>query len=171
MSLIIVALGANLPSRFGSPAQTLDKACVRMNALGVKIIKRSRTWITAPVPISDQPWYHNEIVSVDTSLSSYELLEQLQTIEKEFGRVRTIRNAPRVLDLDLIAYNDEVLSKPELIVPHPRMHQRAFVLLPLRDVVKQWHHPTLHVSLDDLISNLPKDQKAIPLEHAEKVTA
>lgn len=162
--MILIALGANLPSRHGQPHETLRAARLAMETAGLKITAQSSTWLTAPVPVSDQPWYHNEVVAVETTLSPYALLETLQSIEEAFGRVRTIRNAPRVLDLDLIAYNDTVLSKPELIVPHPRMHRRAFVLLPLQDIAPGWTHPVLGISLTDLISDLPDDQEARPVQ-------
>jgi 2-amino-4-hydroxy-6-hydroxymethyldihydropteridine diphosphokinase len=164
--LILIALGANLPSRHGQPHETLAAARRVMEARGLKIVRRSSTWLTAPVPVSDQPWYHNEVVALETGLSPYALLETQQAVEHEFGRVRTVRNAPRVLDLDLIAYNDVVLSKPELIVPHPRMHKRAFVLLPLREIAPGWEHPVLHTVLSDLIDNLPEGQAAQTMSHA-----
>ncbi|MCB9991301.1 MAG: 2-amino-4-hydroxy-6-hydroxymethyldihydropteridine diphosphokinase [Rhodospirillales bacterium] len=164
--MIFVALGANLPSQFGSPFETLHAAKKAMQRREITIIAESQTWLTAPVPVSDQPWYHNEVVRIETALSPYELLEVLQEIEEEFGRVRTVRNAPRVLDLDLIAYDREILNKPALIVPHPRMHKRAFVLLPMREVAENWEHPVMGVSLNDLIMNLPQDQQAVPMEEA-----
>lgn len=162
--MIFIALGANLPSRFGSPHDTLQAARNAMAQRGIAIAATSRTWLTAPVPLSDQPWYHNAVVRAETVLSPFRLLETLQRIENDFGRVRTVRNAPRILDLDLIAYGNEILSKPELIVPHPRMHKRAFVLLPLREVAENWEHPGLGMTLDDLITNLPGDQEAVPME-------
>ncbi|PJB70532.1 MAG: 2-amino-4-hydroxy-6-hydroxymethyldihydropteridine diphosphokinase [Alphaproteobacteria bacterium CG_4_9_14_3_um_filter_47_13] len=162
--MIFIGLGANLPGRFGSPLETLQAAKKAMEQRGIVITAGSRTWLTAPVPLSDQPWYHNEVVRIETCLSALQLLEILQTIEEEFGRVRAVRNAPRVLDLDLIAYKDEILNKPELIVPHPRMHRRAFVLLPLQEVAGHWEHPALGMTLDDLIMNLCGDQEARPME-------
>ena len=168
--MIFVALGANLPGRYGSPYETLQAAKAAMEERGIAILSSSRTWLTAPVPASDQPWYHNEVVRVETGLSAFALLETLQEIENEFGRVRTVRNAPRVLDLDLVAYHDDILNKPELIVPHPRMHKRAFVLLPMQETVENWAHPLLQMALDDLIVNLPADQEAVPMDgHKEAV--
>ncbi len=164
--MILVALGANLPSRFGSPLDTLQAAKQAMRDSGIAITAQSRTWLTAPVPVSDQPWFHNEVVALDTDMGAYQLLGALQEIETAFGRVRTVRNAPRLLDLDLIAYHDEILDKPELIVPHPRMHKRGFVLFPLREVAPQWSHPVLQMTLDDLIMNLPGDQQAVPMDDA-----
>lgn len=159
-TLIAVALGANLPGPHGDPVSTLAAARNAMRTNDIAIDAESSIWLTAPVPASDQPWYHNQVVTVRTPLSPYALLERLQAIEQDFGRVRTVRNAPRILDLDLIAYGDAVLDKPDLIVPHPRMQDRAFVLLPLREVAAGWRHPLLARSLDDLIALLPPGQQA-----------
>jgi 2-amino-4-hydroxy-6-hydroxymethyldihydropteridine diphosphokinase len=158
--LIFVALGANLPSSYGLPHETLAAAIAALGVAGMRVTARSSVWLTAPVPVSDQPWYHNAVVAVQTEQSPYALLETLQGIENEFGRVRTVRNAPRVIDLDLIAYNDNILDCPELIVPHPRMHQRGFVLLPLRELAPEWVHPVSKARLADMIAALPVDQQA-----------
>jgi len=162
--MIIVALGANLPGPLGDPAQTLAAAIDALRARGLTVTRESRIWLTAPVPVSDQPDYHNAVVAVETDLEPLALLRLLQGIEKDFGRVRTIRNAPRILDLDLIAYHDEVIRAGEdLITPHPRMYARGFVLLPLRDIDPDWVHPVLRAKLSSLIERLPPDQAARPL--------
>lgn len=159
--MIFVALGANLPSRFGAPHETLAAARAEMARRGLDIVRQSSTWLTAPVPVSDQPWYHNEVVAVETGLSPFRLLETLQDIENTFGRERSLRNAPRILDLDLVAYDDVILDRPELIIPHPRMHERAFVLLPLQEIAPDdWRHPVSKASLVDLIAKVPAEQKA-----------
>lgn len=164
--MILIALGANISSHYGTPYETLEAAKAALRDAGLVIEQEARYWLTEPVPVSDQPWFHNTVIHVSTDLSPYELLELLQQVENEFGRVRTVRNAPRVLDLDLIAYDNEILSKPELIVPHPRMHKRAFVLLPLRDITENWEHPLLGTDLQQMIANLSEDQVAQPLEEA-----
>ncbi|HEY8191097.1 MAG TPA: 2-amino-4-hydroxy-6-hydroxymethyldihydropteridine diphosphokinase [Alphaproteobacteria bacterium] len=158
--MILVALGANLPGPHGGPLETLAAAKTAMAERDLPILKASRTWLTAPVPVSDQPWYHNEVVQVDTNLTPLALLETLHDIEKEFGRARSERNAARVLDLDLLAYHDEIVDRPELIVPHPRLHSRAFVLLPLQEITPDWIHPVTGVSLAVLIAALPPGQEA-----------
>lgn len=164
--MIIIALGANLPSRYGSPADTLNKALDVIAGNGVGVVRSSRIWLTAPVPFDpDQDWYHNAVAQVETDLSAHELLDLMLNIEEEFGRVRSVKNAPRLLDLDLIAYHDEVIKDNErLIVPHPRMHERLFVLKPLEDISKSWVHPVSGHDLSFMIQNLPDDQEAKPLE-------
>ncbi|HEU4837792.1 MAG TPA: 2-amino-4-hydroxy-6-hydroxymethyldihydropteridine diphosphokinase [Micavibrio sp.] len=162
----IVALGANLPSRFGTPAQTLYAALKAMAEREIWPVQISRIWKTAPVPfVEGQPWYHNAVAAVETSKPANDLLKTLLSIEEEFGRVRTVRNAPRLLDLDLIAYDGQIIPEgPEIIVPHPRMDARAFVLLPMADILDEWAHPQTGATLNDLIAALPKDQMAEPVE-------
>lgn len=162
----LVALGANLSSWFGTPPQTLYAALKAMAARDIWPVQISRVWKTAPVPFVDGvPWYYNAVAAVETSLSAHELLKALLSIEEEFGRVRTVRNAPRLLDLDLITYDDDIITDgSELIVPHPRMQERAFVLMPMADLLDEWVHPQTGKSLDDLIAKIPDGQKAEPIE-------
>ncbi len=156
----LVALGANLPGRFDTPRATLAAALAAMETEGLGVRSVSGLWLTEPVPASDQPWYHNAVASIETGLSPYVLLETLHKIENDFGRVRTVRNAPRVLDLDLIAYDDVVIDRPELIIPHPRMHLRAFVLRPMAEVAaKSWRHPVSGQTLAGLLDSV-SDQQA-----------
>ncbi|MEQ8285390.1 2-amino-4-hydroxy-6-hydroxymethyldihydropteridine diphosphokinase [Thalassospira sp.] len=160
--VILIAFGANLPTEeYGAPAQTLKAALQRLAQDGdISIDLVSSFYETAPVPVSDQPWYVNGVARVSTSLSAHDLLERLHEVEAEFGRVRRERNAARVIDLDLIAYGRELLREDDGIqVPHPRMAERAFVLLPLRDVAVGWVHPVLGRTVEDLISDLPADQQ------------
>ncbi|MAZ76389.1 MAG: 2-amino-4-hydroxy-6-hydroxymethyldihydropteridine diphosphokinase [Micavibrio sp.] len=164
--MIYIALGANLPSQFGAPAQTLSRAVEVLVARGVKVIQRSSVWLTAPVPFDpDVPDYHNAVIAVETDLSADDLLGLMLDIEAEFGRVRSYKNAPRLLDLDLIAYHDEVMKDGErLIVPHPRMHERSFVISPLQELSGKWTHPILGQNISVLIQKLPVNQEAKILE-------
>jgi len=157
--LILIGLGANLPSRYGAPEETLGAAVAALAAVGLKIVKVSSIWRSAPVPVSEQSWYCNAVVEVDTgSMSAAAVLALLQDVENDFGRVRAERNAPRVLDLDLLVYHDEVYMDTGCIVPHPRMHQRAFVLKPLQEIAPTWKHPVLGLSVGDLIEKMPEGQ-------------
>jgi 2-amino-4-hydroxy-6-hydroxymethyldihydropteridine diphosphokinase len=156
--MILVALGANLPStKFGVPPTSLEAALSLLETEGVRVRQRSRWYRSAPVPASDQPWYVNGVAEVETSLSPEELLAALHRIEALFGRRRRERNEPRVLDLDLLAF-DERVSKPtdpppEL--PHPRLHERAFVLNPLAEIAPGWRHPRLGLPIGEMIRRLP----------------
>ena len=132
--MILLGLGANLPSvRFGPPRATLEAALAALEAEGVRIVRRSRWYDTAAVPAAEQPRFVNLVVAVETKLDPVALLMLLHRIEKEFGRVRGVRNEARVIDLDLLAYDEVLRPGPEPpILPHPRLSERAFVLLPLR---------------------------------------
>ncbi len=163
--VILVALGANLPSRFGAPKETLQTALKRLEECGVAVLACSRFWKTRPVPVSDQPWFVNAVASVRTELDPAQLLALLHRLEDEFGRVRTVVNAPRLIDLDLIAYGDTVLP-PEsgLTLPHPRAGERAFVLLPIQDIAPDWTHPVTGEGLASMLARVPADQMAEPME-------
>src|SRR5579859_3093481 len=102
--LILIGLGANLPSPYGEPPATLRAALERLAQAGVKTLRRSRFWHSAPVPMSDQPWYVKAVAAIETDLPPDRLLALLHEVEAEFGRVRGIVNAPRLIDLDLLAY-------------------------------------------------------------------
>lgn len=162
---ILVALGANLPSdRYGSPRQTLEAALAELERRGVRVLRRSRWYESAPVPRSDQPWYVNGVAAVETGLGPDALLALLHRVEAEFGRIRGVRNAPRLIDLDLIAYGNEVRPGPEgPILPHPRAAERAFVLLPLAEVAPGWRLPGDGRTVEALIAGLPADQEIRPV--------
>lgn len=161
--MILVGIGANLPSpRFGPPQATCEAALGCMAAAGVRVVARSRWYRTSPVPASDQPFYVNGVARVATDCDPAALLSALLGIERRIGRKRFETNAPRVIDLDLLAYDDVVsqgsAQGPGLpaapILPHPRLHERAFVLLPIRDIAPGWRHPATGQGLDELIDAL-----------------
>ncbi len=155
--MILIALGANLPGRFGSPQAMLEAALQRLPGLGVFPLACSPWYETAPVPVSDQPNYVNGVALVDSIHDAEGTLRVLHAVEDDFGRVRSERNAARVLDLDLIDFHGEVReAAPSL--PHPRMHERAFVLVPLHDVAPDWRHPVLGEEVSRLIAALPPEQ-------------
>lgn len=157
--MIIIGLGANLDGLSGSPEQTMRKAAQRFHAYGLNIVSSSHIWESAPVPISNQPWYKNAVCAVQTELTPHNVLVALNKIEEEFGRIRSYKNAPRVLDLDLIAYHDLHITDNALTLPHPHMHLRAFVLYPLREIAPTWRHPLLDKNVDNLIATLPTEQE------------
>ena len=126
-----VALGANI----GEPVRHLRAAAADLVALpGTRVVARSSLYRSAPVGLVDQPDFINAVVAIDTPLEPLPLLHALLAIEARHGRVRSVPNAPRTLDLDLLMHGAAVLESPELTLPHPRMHERAFVLLPLLEI-------------------------------------
>ncbi len=135
MSKAFVALGSNLSGNLDCPASQIIRAFQSIKQLPkTKLIKRSSLYQSAPFGYADQPDFINAVVEISTQLSPKTLLEKLLKIEHEAGRERTFANAPRVLDLDLLLYDDLILHTKNLTLPHPRMHERGFVLLPLAEI-------------------------------------
>lgn len=158
MNVILIALGANLNGPHGTPIKTLQKCGDFFEEEQIYIQKSSNIWKSAPVPISDQPWYHNAVCAVKTAQSPHEILKILNKIEYENGRTRHTLNEARSLDLDLIAYNTEIIETKNLHIPHPRMHQRAFVLMPLQEIAPKWVHPVLKQTVSNMIKKMPNGQ-------------
>jgi 2-amino-4-hydroxy-6-hydroxymethyldihydropteridine diphosphokinase len=161
---IYIGLGANLPSpEHGTPRATLDAAMRALEARGLVIVARSPFYESEPVPVADQPWYLNAVIEIATDLAAAEVLALLHSVENDFGRVRGIRNEPRVLDLDLLDHRGTVRDGPESpVLPHPRLADRAFVLLPLRDIAPGWRHPVTARSIAELLESLPPGQRIRP---------
>lgn len=131
MAIAYIALGANL----GDPASTLRAAFSALDALpDSRLLARSALYLSAPVGLAGQPDFVNAAARIETTLAPEVLLDALLAIEQQFGRIRGERNGPRTLDLDLLLYDQQVIATPRLTLPHPRLHQRAFVLLPLADL-------------------------------------
>ena len=158
---ILVALGSNLESpEFGAPEQTLEAALGLMPSFGIAVAKRSSWYRSAPVPPSDQPWFVNGVAKVETKAQPVELLAILHSIEERFGRRRVHRNESRILDLDLLAFGRDCRSVPGgLMLPHPRIAERAFVLLPLRELVGAWHHPITGQTPAEMLEGLSTAQE------------
>jgi 2-amino-4-hydroxy-6-hydroxymethyldihydropteridine diphosphokinase len=156
----LVGLGANLPSRFGAPAATLEAALDLLGGSGIRVLGRSPWYESAPVPISDQDWYVNGVAEVATELPPDGLLRQLHAIERAFGRTRTVPNAARPIDLDLLDY-DGMIESGWPVLPHPRMHERGFVLLPLLDVAPDWRHPVSGLDAARLLDAAPRGTQAV----------
>jgi 2-amino-4-hydroxy-6-hydroxymethyldihydropteridine diphosphokinase len=150
-----IALGSNLPSVYGDPSATIHEAARQLATLGA-VTAASSLYTTAPVGLIDQPDFINAAALLETELSPLDLLRGLLAIEKSFGRDRstTPPKGPRTLDLDLLLYENEVLSDPDLMLPHPAMHERRFVLEPLAEIAPDLQHPTLHRSVQDLCNRL-----------------
>ena len=165
---ILIGLGANLPSpEHGPPVATLEAALAALERRGLRIRARSRWWESAPVPVSDQPWYVNGVVEIATGFAPEALLAVLHEVEAGFGRLRSVPNAPRILDLDLLAYGSLVREGPEPpLLPHPRMAERAFVLHPLAEIRPGWRHPASGLGLPQLIARLSSEQIVRPLPHS-----
>ncbi len=126
-----IGLGANL----GDPEAQVRRALLALAGLrGTRLVAASSLYRSAPVGYTAQPDFVNAVAEIETRLGAQALLGELLATEARFGRVRTLPNASRTLDLDLLLYGDRVIAEPGLIVPHPRMHERAFVLAPLAEI-------------------------------------
>lgn len=164
-----IGLGSNLPSRFGEPSDNLHEAVRRLGRVStVRHLSSFRS--TQPVGYLQQPHFTNAAALLETDLSPFDLLAALLQIEREMGRVRPTDlppKGPRIIDLDLLLYESEgtslVLHTPELVLPHPEMHRRAFVLQPLAEIAPELIHPTLGQSLRSLwqaLENVPADPRS-----------
>ncbi|OOY23223.1 2-amino-4-hydroxy-6-hydroxymethyldihydropteridine diphosphokinase [Thioclava sediminum] len=176
----LVAFGANLPSQFGSPRTTLCAAIERLEQLGFSLVAASRFWSTPAVPEGSGPDFVNACCKMRSSLQPRDALAQLHGVEEEFGRVREGRWSARVVDIDLIASEDRVLPDREsflrwknlppeaqqreaptdLILPHPRLQDRAFVLIPLAEIAPLWRHPITGDSVMEMLAALPEAEKS-----------
>jgi 2-amino-4-hydroxy-6-hydroxymethyldihydropteridine diphosphokinase len=158
---IFIGAGANMDHpAYGPPRETLKAAMSALQGRGVRIVRLSPWYRTAPVPASAQPWYINVVAEVATDLTADALLAELHAVETVFGRVRTVPNAPRAIDLDLLDFHGEMApgGPGRATLPHPRMAGRAFVLRPLADLAPEWRHPVTGVPLRSLLKALPADQ-------------
>jgi len=163
--VILVALGGNLPHPLhGPPQATLEAVLAAMPARGILVLRRSRWYRSTPVPASDQPDFVNGVAAVATTAGPEALLARLHALEQQFGRIRGVRNAARVLDLDLIDHGGAVRLGPMApILPHPRMELRSFVLQPLLDVAPGWRHPITGRPAEELLAAIPAAERAVPL--------
>jgi 2-amino-4-hydroxy-6-hydroxymethyldihydropteridine diphosphokinase len=158
---IFIGAGANLSHPIhGTPHQVLEAALAELGRRGVSVIRISPWYRTAPVPASEQPWYVNAVAEVATKLTADRLLLVLHEVEQAFGRVRTVANAARMIDLDLLDFQGKTAAggPGRAILPHPRMAARAFVLRPLADLAPAWRHPVTGTPIQALLAALPADQ-------------
>jgi len=162
--MILIGLGANLPSSVGGPRETLMAALDALEGSDIAIVARSRWYRSAPVPPSDQPDYVNGVARLRTALDPAALLDRLHAAERSLGRIRGAPNAARSVDLDLLDYDGRVSAiagQPAL--PHPRLHLRSFVLLPLAEIAAGWRHPVSRRTVGDLVADLPSPVDTAPL--------
>ncbi|MBV9570665.1 MAG: 2-amino-4-hydroxy-6-hydroxymethyldihydropteridine diphosphokinase [Alphaproteobacteria bacterium] len=152
--MILIGLGANLPSPAGPPAATINAALSTLGKRGIEIAALSRLYGSLAWPNPADPPFVNAVAWIRTGLAPESLLVELHSIEQACGRLPGARNAPRPLDLDILDYDGRVEPGPPRL-PHPRMQDRAFVLVPLAEIAPNWRHPLSDRSAAELVANLP----------------
>ena len=144
---VFLGLGSNV----GDREEYIEQACFLLNKIpGVKILKRSSNYETEAVGTGDQPPFLNSAVVIETGLSPHKLLEKTQEIESTLGRERGVEWGPRTIDIDILMYDDLIVSDDKLQIPHPMLHERIFVLLPLAEIAGNVVHPTIEKTIGDL---------------------
>jgi 2-amino-4-hydroxy-6-hydroxymethyldihydropteridine diphosphokinase len=160
---VIVALGANLKGKYPSLQALLEAALEAFGPEGLNVVRRSSWWRSAAWPDPTRPAYLNGVAVVETRLSAAEALAALARIEAAFGRRRGERNAPRTLDLDLIAHGRARLATPQLTLPHPRAAERRFVMGPLAEIAPGWRHPVSGETAERLAAKAAVGADAAPI--------
>jgi 2-amino-4-hydroxy-6-hydroxymethyldihydropteridine diphosphokinase len=158
--MILIGIGSNLPAPgYATPQATAIAGLAVLPTVGARVVATSPWYLSEPVPPSDQPWFVNAVASLASELSPEELLARLLALETRFGRTRSGANAARTLDLDLLDYGGMLRDTPMLTLPHPRLHERRFVLEPVCDIAAQWRHPRLGLTASELLATLPPGQE------------
>ena len=158
--MLLIALGANLPSPSGPPRATLEEALLELQRRNISVLAISNFYKSRAWPDARDPSFINAVAQIEAKRTPRQLLALMREIEIMFGRTITRRNAPRTLDLDLLDYNGLVEAGAP-ILPHPRLQERAFVLVPLLDVAPDWRHPVSGLSVNTLIAALPRKAAAL----------
>jgi 2-amino-4-hydroxy-6-hydroxymethyldihydropteridine diphosphokinase len=148
MNFAYILLGTNL----GDKITNLKTASDKISSLCGNIIIRSGIYETSPWGITDQPSFLNQVIKIESKFTAEKLLENLLFIEKEMGRVRNIKWGERIIDLDILYFNDEIIVKENLKIPHPELHNRKFTLVPLNEIAADYKHPVLNVTNQQLLN-------------------
>lgn len=179
--MILIGLGANLPTIEGSPRATLEAALALMPAFGISVLRRSSFYSTPAVAHDVQPPYVNAVAVVAAALPARDLLAGLHRLEAQFGRVRHVRWAPRTLDLDLLDYEGQIVTSVSgaegdasgltlpLALPHPGLDKRGFVLVPLEEVAPRWRHPLSGRTAGELLDRLKASEGPSAVAGIERI--
>ena len=159
---VYIAVGSNIGDKVANCQNGIDALIAKS---GARLIQQSPFYKTEPVGYEDQDWFINGVFCIETDLEPKDLLEKTQAIQTKAGRKKDrVRNGPRILDLDILMFDDRIITSRYLTVPHPRMHQRRFVLQPFCDISPDIIHPTFKKDMKTLLDELPPDtQKAVEI--------
>jgi 2-amino-4-hydroxy-6-hydroxymethyldihydropteridine diphosphokinase len=159
MPIVYLSLGSNV----GDREANLLAAIAALPPAGVQVKRLSSIYETEPVDYLDQPWFLNCVVEADTELAPQALLRVLRSIEAQLGNKKDFAKGPRKIDLDILLYGNETIATPELQIPHPRMLQRRFVLIPLAEIAPALKHPSWPATATDLLQRLADTSQVRPL--------
>ena len=154
----IIALGSNIPFKNKSPMEIIEAAYNTLANFNIKILKKSNIYLSEAYPNKSDPLFYNSALSIETTLQPIDLLDKILKIEKLFGRERKEKNSPRTLDIDIISYDNLILNEKNIKIPHPALHLRPFVILPIRDLDTNWKHPIFFETVTQIIDKFePKE--------------
>ena len=159
MNKVFLITGGNI----GNRKKNLKTAAALIGKQTGKIIKSSKIYETDAWGITDQPSFYNQIHILESKLSAQEIIHTILEIEEKMGRIRTIKNAARIIDIDILFFNDEIINEPDLIIPHTEISNRRFVLMPLNELAPEMIHPVSKKSIQELLSTCKDELNAIPL--------
>jgi 2-amino-4-hydroxy-6-hydroxymethyldihydropteridine diphosphokinase len=158
MKTVYIGIGSNM----GDPLKNCNDSVKRIVELeNCKIISVSSFYLTEPFGMTEQDWYINGAVSLETGLSAFDLINKLSEMEASMGRVRKIKWGPRVIDLDILLFGHDIIDSERLMVPHPLMHLRRFVLAPMAELAPDLIHPVIGKSMTELLRSIPEDNQII----------
>jgi len=164
--IVYLSLGSNV----GDRADNLRRAIAALEDAGVRVLRVSSIYETEPVDLREQPWFLNCVVEAETELPAPELLKILRQIEDQMGSKKLIAKGPRLIDLDILLYGNESVNTPELQVPHPRMHLRRFVLVPLAEIAPGLRHPSWNANAEGLLERTPDKSVVRKYGHEKNIT-
>ncbi len=157
MKTIYLSLGSNSGDRLENLARARD----RLADAGIRILRESSIYETAPRDLPGQPWFLNQVIEAESALLPRQLLSRLQKIERDMGRKRAVAKGPRIIDIDIVFFGESVISTNDLEIPHPRMMERRFVLEPLAELAPELRHPVLNRSVREMLAKVTDQQVRI----------
>ena len=158
MHSVFLGIGSNLNKRI----QNCNNTLLEISKIS-KIVELSSLYESEAVGVENQPKFINAVVKIQTELMPHNLLDSLKSIEKKLGRKKSVRWGPRIIDLDILFYDDLIINEEKLVIPHPRLHERRFVLLPLIEIDSNFKHPRMNMTVSELLTNLDHSKNTVKI--------